>query len=133
MGEFCDGEVMAAKTSENERDIEYNAEILVGGTSSECVRNALFPGKQLVMFRNGKRVYGLLICGPISDNPVVCCQNTALCHIRVRDCTEKMEDCFRLGIDGGGLCNNHSPLSMSESDLSCLLEVADVEPLTGVP
>jgi hypothetical protein len=111
MGEFCDGEVTPAETSENERDIEYNAEILVGGTSSECVRNALFPGRQLVMFRNGKRVYGLLICGPLSGSPVVCCQNTALCHIRVRYCTEKMEDCVRLGIDGGGLCNNHSGMA----------------------
>ena len=58
MGEFCDGEVTAAETSENERDIEYNAEILVGGAGGECFRNARFPGRQLVMFRNGKRVYG---------------------------------------------------------------------------
>ena len=108
MGEFCAGEVMAAKTSENERDIEYNAEILVGGTSSEWVRNALFPGRQLVMFRNGKRVYGLLICGPLSGSPVVCCQNTSFCHIRVRDCTEKMEDCVIVGVDDGDLRNNHS-------------------------
>ena len=58
MGEFCAGEVMAAKTSENERDIPFDVEILVGGAGGECVRNALFPGRQLVMFRNGKRVYG---------------------------------------------------------------------------
>ena len=111
MGEFCDGEVTAAETSENERDIEYNAEILVGGTSSECVRNALFPGRQLVMFGNGKRIYGLPVRGSLSGSPVVCRQNTALCHIRVRDCTEKMEDCVIVGVDDGDLRNNHSGMA----------------------
>jgi hypothetical protein len=47
-----------AEAEKNERDIQFDVEILVGGAGSECFRNALYPGKQLVVFRNGKRVYG---------------------------------------------------------------------------
>ena len=43
-GEFCDGEVMASETFENERDIRFDAEILVGSTSGECVFDALYFG-----------------------------------------------------------------------------------------
>jgi len=39
---FCDGEIMASKTFDNERDIRFDAEMLVGGTSGECVFDALF-------------------------------------------------------------------------------------------
>ena len=59
----------------------------------------------------GKEFMDYLYVAPFSGSSVVCCQNTALCHIRVRYCTEKMEECVRLGIDGGGLCNNHSGMA----------------------
>lgn len=35
---------MASKTFDNERDIKFDAEILVGGTGGECVRSALLFG-----------------------------------------------------------------------------------------
>ena len=87
MGELCAGKMMAAKTFDNERDIEFYAEILVGGTSSECVFDALSFGGQMVMFRNRERVCGRLLCGSIPDNIIDCRQNNKICHIRVRDCT----------------------------------------------
>ena len=62
------------------------------------------------MFRNRERVCGRLLCGSIPDNIIDCCQNIAICYIRVRYCIEKMEDRAVIGVDDACLCCDISGL-----------------------